>query len=383
MQRRIAMLVSNACAPDRRVLREAEALVEAGHYVLVIAWDRGGNYPPYEMMGGVPIQRINIPAAYGAGLRRLRQWPTFARRAFDRLGEEAWDVVHCHDLDTLPIGYAYARRRNVRLVFDAHESYPDFAAPRLPGWATWSLRRLECYLVKRVDGLITVGELLAEHYRQWSACNVVVVRNCPFVDAYESSPDASRRRKGWGVDDVALVVAYVGGFTHGRVILPLLTVVRDDPTLGMVLVGSGPQQSQIEAITSGVARIVYLGPRIPPEEVVPTMRAADVVYYGLRADHPNNHYSSPNALYSALAAGRPLLTTDIGEIGLIVKHEACGVVLDELSPEAIHSALDHLRDPDRRARMSRHARQAAERHYNWSVAQTKLLALYETLLEQV
>ena len=35
----VAMLVTNACAPDPRVLRQARWLVEAGHQVTVHAFD--------------------------------------------------------------------------------------------------------------------------------------------------------------------------------------------------------------------------------------------------------------------------------------------------------------------------------------------------------
>jgi glycosyltransferase involved in cell wall biosynthesis len=383
MTHRIAMLVSNACAPDRRVLREAQELVEAGHSVRIIAWDRRGAYPAYEEMDAIPIQRIQILAAYGAGLRRLRQWPEYARQALRHLHETDWDVIHCHDMDTLPIGYIHALRHDVRLILDAHESYPDFVAPRVPGWAAWLVGQMERYLVTRVDGLITVGERLAEHYRRWHARNVVVVRNCPPIEVLEAQPDVSGYREEWGLDDVELLVAYVGGFTRGRVILPLLEAVRDDASLGLVIVGSGPQRAQVESLAAGVERIHYLAPRIPPEQVVPTMRAADVVYYGLRADFPNNRYSSPNALYSALAAGRPLVTTDVGEISQIIQTERCGVVLEEPSPAAIGRALAGLRDPAHRDDMARRARRAAEERYNWGVARRNLLSLYEELLEDV
>jgi glycosyltransferase involved in cell wall biosynthesis len=376
VSRHVAMLVSNACAPDRRVLREAQALVAQGHRVVILAWDREGRHPPRETMAGVPIERIGVASAYGAGLRRLGQWPAFARQAFARLRQGAWDAVHCHDLDTLPIGYAYTLRRRVPLIFDAHESYPDLAAPRLPGWAVAGLRILERFLVQRADALITVGDLLAEHYRRW-ARRVVVVRNCQPSASGPSDPAAYR--VAWGLKGVDLVACHIGGFTHGRVILPLIEAVKAEPWLGLVLVGDGPQAPSLMAAAEGVDRIVYLGKRVPPDQVVGIMQAADVVYYGLRSDFPNNHFSSPNALYSALEAGRPLITTDVGEISQVVQAEGCGIVLAEPTAQTIGKALARLRAPEVRAAMSRNARQAAEARYNWPAAGAELLALYREL----
>jgi glycosyltransferase involved in cell wall biosynthesis len=119
------------------------------------------------------------------------------------------------------------------------------------------------------------------------------------------------------------------------------------------------------------------------------MRAADVVYYGLRSDFPNNRFSSPNALYSALAAGRPLLTTDVGEISQVVRKEGCGLILPQPGATgcsmaaayatAIGQALEELRVPEVRAAMAARARCAGEGVYNWRVAEARLLDLYRQL----
>jgi glycosyltransferase involved in cell wall biosynthesis len=357
----------------------------------------------------VQIERVGVASAYGAGLQRLGQWPTFARQVFIRLQTKHdrgdWDAVHCHDLDTLPIGYAYSRRptgrkgKRVRLLFDAHESYPDLVAPHMPRWAVWGLGMTERFLVRHVDAVITVGDLLADRYRPW-APRVTVVRNCPAHTPMRTTSKGSNDligrstaqrnglRRAWGLDNVGLVVCYIGGLTLGRLILPLVAAVRADPSLGLVLVGDGPQLPSLLAAAEGVGRIAYLGKQVPRDQIVNIMGAADVVYYGLRSDFPNNHFSSPNALYSALAAGCPLLTTDVGEISRIVRSERCGIVFESSndlsrSVEAIETALRALRAPDVRTTMSRNALRAAETKYNWPAAKAELLSLYRVLWGEV
>jgi glycosyltransferase involved in cell wall biosynthesis len=296
------------------------------------------------------------------------------------LRQEDWDAIHCHDLDTLPIGFAYTRRRGMPLVFDAHESYPDLIARQTPAWARVLIRQLERFLVRRVDALVTVGDLLAEHYRPW-AKKVVVVRNCqePGAAPLEPASQCPELR----THGVELIACYIGGFTRGRVILPLIEAVVRDPKLGLLLVGDGPQAEVLLDAIDDSARIVYLGPRVPPDQVVSVMRSADVVYYGLRSDYPNNRYSSPNALYSALAAGRPLLTTDVGEISRIVRQESCGLVLTDPTAECISLALDKLRHAETREVMSKRAEHAAQTKYNWETAEAKLLTLYRSLWGEV
>lgn len=378
MNRDVAMVISNACAPDRRVLREAVALGSNGHRVTVIAWDREGSHPDREEVDGVKIERISVRSSYGTGLHRLASWPSFAWRALRRLRSHAWDAVHCHDLDVLPIGCLYTRGRAVPLVFDAHESYPDLVAPRLPRWSISLLRLMERHLVRRVEGVVTVGERLAAHYRAWAE-RVTVVRNCQLETSQTHCP--AELHALFNSLEVDLLLCYIGGFTRGRVILPLLESVRSDGGVGMILVGSGPQKEAILEMADGCTRIAYLGPRVPRDQVVPIMRDADVVYYGLDAAYPNNRFSSPNALYGALQAGRPILTTDVGEIADIVQAEGCGIVLSNTDSRTFSAALDRLKSAAHRRRMSLNARRAYETTYNWDVSRANLLQLYRDLWE--
>lgn len=202
MSRRVGMLVSSACTADRRVLPEARALAARGHGVTVLARDREGRHPPWEEMDGVEIQRVGAESTFGAGLRRLGQWPAFARQVSACLRQGAWDVVHSHDLDTWPIGYGYARRRDLLLLLDAHESYPDLLARYLPGPAVVALRMFDRFLVRRADAQITVGQLLGAHYRRWA--QRVVVRSCPPAVAAPSVQRSLCQEWGLGSMDAAL-----------------------------------------------------------------------------------------------------------------------------------------------------------------------------------
>ena len=47
--------------------------------------------------------------------------------------------------------------------------------------------------------------------------------------------------------------------------------------------------------------------------------ASDVIYCGFDPAMPNFRFAAPNKLFEALAAGKPLITPDIGEIGDLVR----------------------------------------------------------------
>jgi glycosyltransferase involved in cell wall biosynthesis len=74
---------------------------------------------------------------------------------------------------------------------------------------------------------------------------------------------------------------------------------------------------------------------------------------------------SPNKLFDALAAGKPVLINVRGWLGQIVEDNHCGRSLDPHRPEALADALENLADNKTLcAEMGRNARAVAERDFD-------------------
>jgi glycosyltransferase involved in cell wall biosynthesis len=380
MSTHIAMLVTNPFRPDPRVHKEARSLVQDGYKVTIICWDRQGELASHEVLEGIEIRRLVVRSGYGVGGRQIFYLPRFWRQALRELRRLQPDIIHCHDLDTAPAGFWYARARRLPWIFDAHECYPEqVRGLHVNRFIYHMLLFLERQMTRRATYVITVGHLLAQRFRAMGG-RVSVVGNYQPLAEFNSAPLISRADL--GLRPEAFVVAYIGGFTPGRVILPLIRATEYAPEVIVLLLGDGPQRESIESELSKHPRVRYLG-RVPQEQVPSYTALVDVVYYGLNhqiADD-NIHYSSPNALFNALAAGKPLLTTNLGEIARIVQEEQCGIVVEQLTPERLADAINQLRDPNVRAAMSMNARRAAQDKYNWDVAAATLLHLYRQLTQ--
>jgi hypothetical protein len=91
----------------------------------------------------VSITRIGVPAGYRTGRALASRLPLFWWRAWHELRRARPDVVHAHDLDTLPVGYAYSRLSGARLIYDAHEYYAGMVRANVggrvgPPWTRWA-----------------------------------------------------------------------------------------------------------------------------------------------------------------------------------------------------------------------------------------------------
>ena len=109
MGARIVEVISQSYLPWQgrypRVSAQAKALQRAGHQVTVLACDRDARHPPQDVVEGVPVERLPIPAAeMGGPVRHLGPLLQFYRKAREWADGRAIDVVVCHNLDAMPLG---------------------------------------------------------------------------------------------------------------------------------------------------------------------------------------------------------------------------------------------------------------------------------------
>jgi glycosyltransferase involved in cell wall biosynthesis len=379
------MLLANPFRPDPRVAREVDALVESGYTVTIIAWDREaeGDYPPHEARDGYYIERIQeIRSKYGAGVRQVLSIPRFWVTAIRKAKTLIPDVIHCHDLDTLAAGWWLKRVIKLPLVYDAHEDYPALMSLYLPKAMVSFLKILERFLLRRVDYTITASSVLADKYRKNGVDPIITIGNYQSLGDYDQfKPDEiNSMRQAIGIEPDIYILAYVGTFSKNRELLPLISAVKSEEDVQLLIWGDGHQREDIEQAVKQVPNARYMG-WASPEKVPEYFYLSDVIYYCLKTDYPGAVYNAPNALSCAMAAGRPVIANAIGDLGRIVRKTGCGVLLTEVSTSSIRDAIRKLKNKGLREEFGQAGRLAAEREFNWSIAKQSLDSIYQQILE--
>jgi glycosyltransferase involved in cell wall biosynthesis len=242
------------------------------------------------------------------------------------------------------------------------------------------LERVDRWLAPRVDGIVTVGDRLAARYRAMGGRVWIVHNTQPLPDMDVLDVRGRAYRRSLGVPDDALLVTYVGFLNPERLLTPLLEAVPDVANVWCAIGGTGPNLPQVQDAAARCDRIRALG-WVPLADVPTVIAASDVVYYGLDARNQNAYYFMPNLSFFALAAGRPVLTTPVGEIAEVVRQEQCGVVLESATSDAVRDALHKLCEPVYRATLTRYARYSGQERYHWAYAATHLLEAYCSLTD--
>ncbi|UCG12616.1 MAG: glycosyltransferase family 4 protein, partial [Deltaproteobacteria bacterium] len=296
------------------------------------------------------------------------------RQACDRAlalnKEEHFDVIHCHDFDTLAIGIRLKRKLGLPLIYDAHEIYGHMVARRFPSWIANRLLWLEKRLVKKVNEIITISEARKRYFETITDKPISVIMNCKPLQGPEYQPP----------DNEDFTLLYIGGLHEGRAI-PMLVQAAKGLTGVRCLIGGIGQPGYIRAVKDECSRtsnVTFLG-RVPFDEVIPMTMDADCVFWMIDPKNLNNSTGLGNKQFEAMVCGRPIICTKGTYSGELTEQEEVGLSV-EYGEHALKEAIIKLRDDlELRERLGRNALRAAIAKYNWQKQEEELLKLYNSL----
>ena len=376
-RKRVLMLLTNAFDPDPRVHQEALSLIQNGYDVTLLCWDRDFKFPPQEVIDGIKIQRIHVRSTHGRGATQAPFLFLFWLRAYAKAVSKDFGILHCHDFDTLPIGYLLARQKKAKLIYDAHESYVDMLI-NIPIWFKKAIYKTENFLLQRIDLLITVGEILRETFEKRGVRRSCVVGNWKNPDEFKFPQKILEKEKQrLQISNGQLVVSFIANLGKERQLTQLVEAVKDTPSVTLVVGGDGPCRGVVQEAARKYPNIIYLG-YVHPSKVPLYTAISDIIFYGFDPSNPNSKFSAPNKLFEALAAGKAVLTGDFGEIGRIVKETKCGFIVNNYSVDEIKNTFASFK-----AETLDQFKENAYRHalgkYNWENASLTLLSHYKSL----
>ncbi|HOS72328.1 MAG TPA: glycosyltransferase, partial [Bacteroidales bacterium] len=128
-------------------------------------------------------------------------------------------------------------------------------------------------------------------------------------------------------------------------------------------------------------RILFLD-MMPWEELMKYTRSADA---GLSLDKDTNmnyRFSLPNKLFDYISAGIPVIAGNLPEVAGIIKKYDCGIIIPEITPEAIAEAVETLKnDRELLNKLRRNVVYASE-DLSWEKESEKVKKFYERVFKE-
>ena len=271
------------------------------------------------------------------------------------------DLVHAHQYT--PFFYAMAARhirRRPPVLFTEHGRwYPDYPRRR-----RIFFNRL---VLRRTDRVVGVGQSVRRALVNNEGIRdgrVDVIYNGVDVSAFDDAvADRAEVRREIGVGPDALVIIQVARLDllkdHATAIRTVQRVTRRREDAVLVLVGEGPELEMVQAeIDSHRLRphVRLLGLR---RDVSRLLRAADVFLLTSISE------GIPVTVIEAMAAGLPVVSTDVGGVAEIVLAQQTGMLATAGDDGALADAILRLaEDPDLRREMGRQGRRRAEKVFS-------------------
>jgi glycosyltransferase involved in cell wall biosynthesis len=292
-------------------------------------------------------------------LLRLASQTVLFVRAGRLLGR--FDVVHANDFDTLPAGWAIARRSGARLIYDAHELYTE-SEPDPPRIHRAVVAFLERVFAKRAHAVVTVSDDIADELvaRRRLRVRPTVVLNSPeradgLVVARHEPPMRAIYQAGAGPGRVLEDLLDAAELAHGVHITLRLTRVDLD-------------QLRDDVSRRKLDDRVAVADPVSPEHLVAELAAFDV---GIVIDRPvtlNNALGFPNKLFEYLMSGLAVVVPSLPTMGAFVQREGFGLVFEAGRPDSLAEKLTQLAaDPAQLFAFREQARAAALDRYNANV----------------
>src|SRR5688500_1034422 len=374
----------NIGGPALHVSYLARGLDERGYETTLVAGQVGPEEGSMEYaVREQGVEPLFVPAlqrdiAVGADLAAVRQ----LRRLIRDLRP---DVLHTHTAKAGALGRVAAvlagsaRPRVVVHTFHGHVLRGYFDRGRTSGFLTVerSLARVTDRLVAVSppvrDELVALGVAPAERFE--------VIRLGRELDRRVEASAGAReeQRRELGLADDAFLVAWLGRMTSIKRVDDLLrafaSVAAAEPRAELVLAGDGPLRDELEklAVSLGIAdRAHFVGMQ---RDVGRLYAAADLVALC------SANEGTPVSLIEALAAGKPVVSTDVGGVSDVVRSGTSGLLVPPNDIEALADAIVLLaRDDDMRASFAAAAPADVRERYSVERLVDDVDELYKRLL---
>lgn len=364
-----------------RVSGQAKILLDGGHDVTVLACDREAKHPSSDVLDGIKVKRLPVKTGEMRGpFFQFFPLLLFWWKALGWLSRHSFDVLHCHNLDVLPLGWLMKASKSCRVVFDAHE--PDYYALWPKKWRPFLglIDRLEIFLARRVDFVTVTNDYQVNKYRKNGVKHVDLVGNYP-LPGLRTEKLLEDKFSGKVVTFGRLGTVYSStGFEE--TLAAFTKVIKDYPQARLLIGGRvteeyeqsfrsllRPLEEYVEFLGS------YFAEQMP--EIYKRIDVSLLVY-------PKNQWFrhiTPRKFFDSVANGVPVIMTDIGGLGDVIKRSECGWLVDEKDIDSIAEAMiEIITNSEDRRRVASNALHLAQTEYDWKAMAERFLGIQQAVL---
>jgi glycosyltransferase involved in cell wall biosynthesis len=355
---------------ERQFVRLVKSLDQSKYDLSIGCLQRRGQLLSEAESTGIPIVEFPINSLYN--IRAANQFAKLVRF----LKREQIQIVHAFDFYTSLFAVPAARIAGVPVVLASRRELLSLRSP-------WQQRtiRIAC----RVATGVVVNSRAARNdlvsLEPAIQNRIEVLHNCIDLREFNLRRSPAEVRRELGVSPNSIVVAGLGNLRPEKdfeaFLLAARRILDAIPSTEFLLIGDGPERDRLKRTAAELnltAQFRFLNDR---SDVPDLLGAIDILVMSSASE------SFPNAILEAMAAGKPVVATDVGGIPELVEDGQTGFLVPPKDTVAIaHFVLELCRNSARRQEMGRAARSQVESNFTVESVVARLEEIYSSFVRK-
>jgi glycosyltransferase involved in cell wall biosynthesis len=377
----VCLVVLNNFKNDSRVLKEAITLKNNGYKVLVLAMFDEGQLKK-EFVKEIQVQRLELKSRSWSKMKfvQILKYFEFLARAYSVA--KHYNIIHCNDLNALPIGALCKILKNKKVVYDAHE----FEINHKPNESKISIKInyvIEKTLIRYADKVITVSDSIANEYvKLYNIEKPRLVFNTP---KYQEVDESNLFSRIFDLDSSQTIFLYQGKLSEGRGVellvetfQSLYSEIKNNKSYPVIIfMGYGPLEGYVKDVSTKFSNI-YFQPAVSPENIVNYASSADFGISLIEDVCLSYRYCLPNKLFEYIMSEIPVIVSGLYEMKNFIIQNKVGFVVKQNNIEELKKVINDVLQID----ISNYKlnTKKTKLQYNWEEQEEVLINLYKELV---
>ncbi|WNZ27307.1 glycosyltransferase [Leptolyngbya sp. NK1-12] len=407
MQKRICLVSPGHIASNPRLVKEANALYQAGYQVRVVAGDYMAAVRPLDqtLLSKVSWSCDRVGLGNRTQYLRRRMTQEIARSLAANIGishlslatwahhpmsyqlarvaaAEPADLYIAHCLAALPAAAIAAQKHQAYLGFDAEDFHVGELAETPQNQTEIAVRDyIERALLPHCDHLTAASPMIAEAYVKRYGVKMKSILNVFSLDEASSSPEQVKSDRVGTEPSLYWFSQTIGPGRGLEVVIQAMGQMQTPVRLHLRGLLAAEYQNELEQLAKavGVGDRIHLLSSAPPSEMVRLAAEHDIGLSMELTEPYNRSICLTNKIFAYLLAGLPVLMSNTpAQIELAEKLGEAAVIVDSTDPLGIAVTLDQWLINSHHLNVARAtAWTLGQKIYNWDVEQYHFLAAVE------
>jgi glycosyltransferase involved in cell wall biosynthesis len=385
---------------DIRVEKFCNALTETGEEIHLVCRNLARR-PREELYRDIHLHRLPFLPKWLGKLNAAFTFPAFFSpvwlwNMYRRGYKHSCDVIIVRDLPMAPAAIFIGRLLRIPVIMDMAECYPEMLRSRWKHQKASFIDRLvrnpaladkvEKWAVRSLDAVLPVVQESRDRLVRMGVdpSRVFIVSNTPEKKRFD---EAAATVEAVAPADRPLEVFYVGLVNASRGLDTVIDAVdlfaKAGGKMTLRVVGTGAQLAYLQktVVERNLHSHVVFEGWVENTRVPAMVARADA---GIVPHHSTTHWQNtiPNKLFDYMAAGKPVITTNVPPVARVVNEASCGMVFEDYNAQQLARIFETLQDRALCRTLGENGRRAVAERYNWDAEKPALRAALARVMDR-